>query len=125
MAESKLTIVIGAQDKATPTLNKFNQGLGETAKKTDQAMAGFKYRMISRSPLRKSAPRCSWRLRTALNPPLKIWRNWRIDLKLLKVLPRGQPNSRRSLDAIGRFSIPCSLKVAMLFERTRHPFRII
>jgi len=42
MAESKLTIVIGAQDKATPTLNKFNQGLGETAKKTDQAMAGFK-----------------------------------------------------------------------------------
>src|SRR3990170_6527805 len=42
MAESKLSIVLEAKDKATPTLNKFNQGLGETAKKTDQAMAGFK-----------------------------------------------------------------------------------
>src|SRR3989337_2695179 len=42
MAESKLSIVLEAKDKATPTLNKFNQGLGETAKKTDQIMAGFK-----------------------------------------------------------------------------------
>ena len=42
MAESKLSIVLEAKDKATPTLNKFNQGLGETAKKTDQVMAGFK-----------------------------------------------------------------------------------
>src|SRR3970040_3019799 len=42
MAESKLSIVLEAKDKATPTRNKFNHGLGETAKKTDQVMAGFK-----------------------------------------------------------------------------------